>query len=68
MVAYRTGSNPIEIGDLGSKVHISNSVKPTSFVLGTFTQQHNVNLMIKMKMTLIDDEGHRQRSKVITMN
>ena len=40
------------------------SMKPRNFVLGTNTQQHNVHLMIKMKVTLTDDEGHRRRSKV----
>ena len=133
MVAYHTGSNPIEIGDLGSKVkvtvtyfpfflhnslltsllrisallssikmkfsmslrytlgrfvlnfikiewvmtslwrhlsfpetivHISNSVEPTNFILGINIQQHNVHLMIKMNVTLTDDEGHMRRSKV----
>ena len=28
------------------------------------TQQYNVHLIIEMKVTLTDDEGHRQRSKV----
>ena len=49
-------------------VHISKSIKPTNFVLGTNTHQHNVHLMMKMKMTLTDDEGHRRRSKVTKMN
>ena len=49
---------------LHTSVHISNSIEPTNFVLGTNTQQHNVHLMIKMKVTLSDDEGHRRRSKV----
>ena len=44
---------------------VSNSIEPTNFILGTNTQQHNVHLMIKMKVTLTDDEGHRRRSKVI---
>ena len=44
--------------------HISHSIKPTNFILGTNTQQFNVHLMIKMKVTLKDDEGHRRRSKV----
>ena len=43
-------------------VHISNSIEPTNFVLGTNTQQHNVHLMIKLKVTLMDNEVHRQRS------
>ena len=38
--------------------------KLTNFILGTKTQQHNVHLMINIKMTLTDDECHRQRSKV----
>ena len=40
-------------------VHISNSIELKNFVLGTNTQQHNVHLMMKMKVTLTDDEGHR---------
>ena len=36
-------------------VHNSNSIEPTNFVLGTNTQQHNIHLMIKMKVTLTDD-------------
>ena len=49
-------------------VHISNSIEPTNFILGTNTQQHNVHLMIKMKVTMTNDEGHRRRPKVIKMN
>ena len=49
-------------------VHISNSIEPTNFVLGTHTQQYNVHLMMKLKVTLKDDEGHRRRSKVTKMN
>ena len=45
-------------------VHISNSIEPTNFVLGTDTQQYKVHLMIKMKVTLTDDEGHKRRLKV----
>ena len=42
-----------------------NSIEPTNFILGTNTQQHNVHLMMmKIKVTLTDDEGHRRRSKV----
>ena len=48
MVASHTGSNPIE---------------PTNFVLGTNTQQYNVHLIIQMKVTLTDDEGHMRRLK-----
>ena len=33
--------------------------------LRTNTQQYNVHLMIKMKVTLTDDECHRLMSKVI---
>ena len=47
-------------------VHISNSIEPRNFVLGTNTQQRNVHLMITMKVTLTDDDGHRWRSKVTT--
>ena len=49
-------------------VHISSSVEPTNFVLGTNAQQHNVHSMIKMRFTLTDDEGHRRRSNVTKMN
>ena len=45
-------------------VHISITIDPKNFVLGTNTQQHNVHLMIKIKKTLTDDEGHSRRSKV----
>ena len=45
-------------------VHISNSIEPTNFVLRTNTQQHNIHLMVNMKVTLTDDEGHRRRSKI----
>ena len=45
-------------------VHISYSIEPTHFVLRTNTQQHNVHLITKIKVTLTDDEGHRRRSKV----
>ena len=45
-------------------VHISNSIALTNFVLGTNTQQHNVHLMMNIKVTLTDDEGHKRRSKV----
>ena len=45
-------------------VHISNSITLANFVLGTNTQQYNVHLIIKIKVTLTDDEGHRCRSKV----
>ena len=48
--------------------HISNSIEPTNFVLGFNTQQHDVHLMIKIKVNLTDDEGHMRRSKVIKMN
>ena len=47
---------------------MSNCFEPTNFVLGTKTQQHNVHLMMKMKVTLTYDEGHRRRSKVTKMN
>ena len=58
-------SSPIRLSFLQTIIHISNSIEPANFVLGINTQQHNVNLMIKMKVTLTDDEGHRRRSKVI---
>ena len=51
-----------------TNVHISNSIEPTNFVRETNTQQYNVHLMIKMNVTLTDDEGHRRRSKVTKMN
>ena len=58
----RMGDDIIVI--LQTIVHISNSIEPTNFVLGTNSQKHNVHLMIKMKVTLTHDEGHRRRSKV----
>ena len=42
--------------------HISNSIEHTNLILGT-NIQHEVHLMIKVKVTLTD-ECHRQRSKV----
>ena len=36
-----------------------NSIELTNFVLETNTQQYNVHLITKMKVTLTDDEGHR---------
>ena len=43
-------------------VHILNCIEPTNFVLGTNTQQHNVHLglMIKIKVTLTDDEVYKK--------
>ena len=132
MYAYRTGSDPIEIGDLGSKVkvtvtlnpfflhvnfptcisallcpikmefgmslryaledfclnfkieylmtslwrhlsflqtvvNITNSILHTNFILGTNIQQHDVHRMIKVKLILTDDKGHRWRPKVTKM-
>ena len=35
MVAYHTGSNPFEIGDLGQSstiIHFSNSIEPTNII------------------------------------
>ena len=124
MVVYCTGSNPIEIGDLGSKVKVTVTQYPfflhnflltcllyisallclikwnlicrldiplvdlcsislkiewvmtslwrhlsflqtiVHFVLGTNTQQHNVHLIMIIKVILTEDEGHRRRSKV----
>ena len=49
-------------------VHISNFIEPTNFVHGTNTQQYNVHLIIKKKVNLTDDEGHRRRSKVTKRN
>ena len=40
--------------------YMSISIEPTNFVLGTNTQQHNVHLMIKIKVTLTDDEVHKK--------
>ena len=42
------------------------SIEPTNFVLGTNTRQHKVHQMIKMKLTLTEDEGHRQRYNTIS--
>ena len=49
-------------------IHTLNSIEPTNFILGTNIQQHEVHLMIKVKVTLTDSEGHRWRSKVIKNN
>ena len=35
---------------------------------GTNTQELNVHLIIKMTVTLTDNEGHRRKSKVTQMN
>ena len=121
MVAYNTGSDPIEIGDLGSKVkvtvtqyqfllhnslltsllynsaflcliklkfgmpltyadlyvnfikiksvmtsgflhtnvYIPNSAEPTNFIFGTNIQQHKIDIMIKVQVTLSKAEGHK---------
>ena len=40
-------------------IRISNFIKPTNFILGTNIQQHKVYLIIKVNVTLIDDQGHR---------
>ena len=45
-------------------VNISNSMEPTNLVLGTNTQHHYFRLIIKMKVTLTANVGHRRRSKV----
>ena len=45
---------------------ISNSIELRNLILGTNTQQHNAHLMIKMKVTLTDYEGHRLEVKVTT--
>ena len=45
-------------------VHISNSIKYANFILDTNIKQNDVHLMIKVTVTLTDDEGHRWRSKV----
>ena len=56
------------IGFLQTIVHISNSIEPKNFVLGTNTQQYKVHLMIKLKVTLTDNEGQMRRSKFTKMN
>ena len=45
-------------------IHISNSIEPTDFVLGTSTQEYNVHLTIEMKVTWAVKVGQRQRAKV----
>ena len=45
-------------------VHISISIEPTNFIFGSNTQQQNVHLMIKMKVTLTDDEGDKRSQKI----
>ena len=34
-------------------VHISNSIEPTNFILGTNVQLHKVHLVIRWKVTLV---------------
>ena len=45
-------------------VNISNFIELANFILGTKIQQHKVHIMIKVKVTLTDSEGHRLRPKV----
>ena len=47
-----------------TNVHISNSTEPTDFNFATNIQQHKIHKTIKVNVTLIDEEGHRERSKV----
>ena len=44
--------------------HILNSIEPINFILGTDVQIHKVHLLIRVKVTLTEAEGHRYRSKV----
>ena len=57
------GDDVIDVVSKQLSIIISNSIEPTNFVLGTNTQQHNVHLMMKMKVTLTDDYGKGQRSQ-----
>ena len=41
-----------------NNAHISNSIEHTNFIFGTNTQQHDVHMIIKVKVTLTDDEAH----------
>ena len=45
-------------------VHILYSIEHTNLILGTNTQQYDIHIMVKVKVTLTDDEGHKWRSKV----
>ena len=40
-------------------VHISNSIEPTNFILGTNVQLHKVHVLIRVKVTLTEAECHR---------
>ena len=40
MVAYQTGSNPIEIGDVGSKVKVKSKHKSTKGISKQHTEFH----------------------------
>ena len=44
--------------DVIVNVHISNSIEPTNFILGTNIQEHKLHLMIEVNVTFIDNEGH----------
>ena len=48
-----------QLSILQAIIRISNSIEPTNFILSTFIHQHKVHLMIKVKVTLTDVEGHR---------
>ena len=39
--------------------HVSNSVEPTNFILGTNIHQHKEHLITKVKVTLTDSKGYR---------
>ena len=64
----QTGDDVLVISFLQTIVHISNSIEHTNFILNTNIQQHDVHLMIKMKVTLTDYKGRRCRPKVTKMN
>ena len=48
--------------------HTLQTVTLTDIIPGTKVQYNKRHLMIKMKVTLVDDEGHRRRSKVTKIN
>ena len=62
MVAYCTGSNPVEIDDLELKVKVTVKSYPCFLHNSLFTS------LVKMKVTpMTNDEGHRRMSKVTKM-
>ena len=47
------------LGFLHANVHISNSDVHANFIFGTNIQQHKIDIMIKVQVTLTKAEGHK---------